>query len=381
MIAARLSPLLLLIFAGPMRVVPASPLAAPPLWAGLEPGPHAVGFGVALERDAARPLKAAPRPVQVGCWYPTRGASGTALTYGDYFVLSANELDGHALSDDDRRKAIVGYKNQLLKSGVRGDIVDRWFASPMLARRDAPVIGGALPLALVAQGNFHSLHHQAILAEYLASHGYVVCSTPSQTRISGPLESEDAVAPSALEQAGDLEVARRHAVQKFTIDAARLGLAGHSFGARSALIVAARANAGALVSLDGGIGARQAKQWVTKVPEIDPARIGTPILHLYEDGETFSTPDFELIERMAAARRMLVKIDGVRHVDFTSIGFAGAAVPGLGTNPTSDYATRVTIIAVFTRRFLDATLKNDAAAERLLERKLGERWLHARRLR
>jgi hypothetical protein len=127
--------------------------------------------------------------VQVGCWYPARSRSGPALTYADYFVLSESERDGRTLTEAERSTAIAAYKKLLVENGVSSDGFDAWFNTALLARHDAPPIDGTLPLVLVAQGNFHSLHHQALLAEHLASHGYLVCSTPSQTRLSGPMRS------------------------------------------------------------------------------------------------------------------------------------------------------------------------------------------------
>jgi dienelactone hydrolase len=360
------------------------PVAGTPAdWPG--PGPRDVGFTVWLERDASRPLNGAPRPVQVGCWYPARSRSGPGLTYADYFALSESERDGRTLTAAERSTAIAAYKKLLVENGVSAGGFDAWFATAFLARRDAPPVDGTLPLVLVAQGNFHSLHHQTVLAEHLASHGYLVCSTPSQTRLSGPMQSEDDVAPNARAQAADLQVARRAAAARFTVDGDRLGLVGHSFGSRSSLVLAALTNATALVSLDGGIGGAQAKRWIGQVPEVDLARMRTPVLHLYEDVEEFVTPDFELFERMTGTRRLLVKIDGVRHLDFSALGFVSAAITPLRSNLPPDFTRRIAAIPVYTRAFLDATMKNDAQAERMLARAPAENgfdgWVTVRDLR
>ena len=352
-------------------------------WPG--PGARDVGFSVWLERDGSRPLNGAPRPVQVGCWYPARSRTGPALTYADYFVLSESERDGRRLTEAERNAAIAAYEKLLVENGVSSGGFDAWFKTVCLARRDAPPIDDALPLVLVAQGNFHSLHHQAVLAEHLASHGYLVCSTPSQTRLSGPMQSEDDVTPNARAQAADLQIARRAASARFTVDGDRLGLVGHSFGSRSSLVLAALTNATALVSLDGGIGGAQAKRWIDQVPEIDLVRMRTPVLHLYEDVEEFVTPDFELFERMTGTRRLLVKIDGVRHMDFSGLGFVSAAITPLRPNLPPDFSRRVAAITVYARAFLDATMKKDAEAERMLARTPAENgfdgWVTVRELR
>jgi predicted dienelactone hydrolase len=61
----------------------------------------------------------------------------------------------------------------------------QWLDAPMLAARDAPPGGGRFPLVLLEQGNGQTLRDQAPLAEYLASHGYVVATSPSPTLITG----------------------------------------------------------------------------------------------------------------------------------------------------------------------------------------------------
>ena len=45
----------------------------------------------------------------------------------------------------------------------------------------------------VAQGNAQTVQDQAHLAEYLASYGYVVATTPSPMLITGPLTDESQV--------------------------------------------------------------------------------------------------------------------------------------------------------------------------------------------
>jgi hypothetical protein len=152
---------------------------------------------------------------------------------------------------------------------------------------------------------------------------------------------------------------------RFTVDAT-----GSASWRQFALVavLAALPNATALVSLDGGIGGAQAKRWIGQVPGIDLARIRTPILHLYEDVEEFVTPDFELLERMTGTRRLLVKIDGVRHLDFSGLGFVGAAITPLRPDLPPDFIRRVAAITIYTRSFLDATMKKDAEAERMLAR-------------
>ncbi|WNG34833.1 hypothetical protein F0U61_15120 [Archangium violaceum] len=104
----------------------------------------------------------------------------------------------------------------------------------------------------------------------------------------------------------------------------KYGLVAHSFGARSALLLAMRdPDDAALVSLDGGIGGKAGKGFfLERTRNFDPTKATLPLLHLYEVGDRFMVPDHELIRSLARANRWLVKVDGMRHVHFTSTGIA-----------------------------------------------------------
>ncbi len=352
----RFAASLLLAALGPIA---GAPQAAPALWDGLTPGAHAAGFSVAIEADASRPVEGGARRVQVSCWYPAADTGGQALTYRDYFVLSAGEREPASAAA--RQAAVAAEKAFFASVGVTGSLVERWLDQPVYARADAPAAAGTFPLVLVAQGNGQSAHHQAILSEWLASHGYVVCTTPSQVRLGTSMTSEADVLPNARAQAADLRIAERYARAHWRVGASAPGLVGHSFGARSALVLASAGSAAALASLDGGIGAKEARDWVDGLG-LDPARFTTPILHVYEAGDPAITPDLTLMQRLDRSRRTIVRIDALRHVDFTSLGFGAAAIDGLTGEAPADLPAKVRAIATLVLLFLDSAMKTDDGA-------------------
>ena len=139
-------------------------------------------------------------------------------------------------------------------------------------------------MVVVAQGNYHSAHHQAFLCEFLASYGYVVVTTPSQTRISGQMTDNSQAVESAEEQIKDMEFAIR-SLRKFdNIDFNNIALLGHSFGGRSILLLQMKnENVKCLVSLDGGLGLNTAIDDIKKSPEFNSEKMNVPLLHIYED--------------------------------------------------------------------------------------------------
>jgi dienelactone hydrolase len=271
--------------------------APPPIWGLLKSGPYNVGFTVAGEGNA------------VAVWYPTSGG-GAAMTLADYY--SAN----------DRRD----YAGFLKGAGISTTVVEAMFGAAMAARRGAAPRAGRFPVILVGQGNAHGAPDQAVLAEYLASHGYVVASTPSPMSHT-PMTSEAEVGPFADRQARELQGALTVLGGWPSADVARVGTVGHSFGARAALLLAMRdPRVRAVVSLDGGIGTATAVTSFRQAPSFEVTRAVAPILHYYERLDAFMAPDFTLLKSLPAAVT-LVPVEDLHHVHFTTLGFVAAMIP------------------------------------------------------
>jgi len=311
-------------------IVGAASAASPPLWGGLESGPSAVGFKVLRKSDPSRPLQGgAARPIQISLWYPAAASDGPRLTYRDYFVLSADELLAQPASPDEERKALAGFEGFLASVKVPAAVAERWLAEPMAASRDAPAASGKHPLLLIALGNGQSAHDQAVLGEYVASHGFAVATCPSQTRIGGAMQSESQIAANAEAQAADLAFVAQELRE--TVDAERIGVIGDSFGARSALLFAmADAKVRALVSLDGGIGTATGARVFAASRLFNADRARAPILHFYEEADPFMKPDFGLLRSLDRSERWLIRMGGLHHVHFTILGEAAAIFPELG---------------------------------------------------
>jgi dienelactone hydrolase len=342
------------------------PAPQPAPWGELRPGPYEVGVRVLAETDPRRTVKrlSRDRPLQVTVWVPAAEARGRRMTNRDYLALRATEL-GEPGSPD---ATVAEYTHLLVENGVPEASVDRWLRASRRALAGAPEAPGPFPLVLIAQGNMQSAYDQVALGEHLAGHGYVVATCPSQTRISGPMASEDAVTGSAEEQADDLEFLRRLLRRWPTVDDRRLGVVGHSFGARSALLFAmGRPRVGALVSLDGGIGARTAKGLLERSKRFRRDR-PVPVLHVYEDADEFMAPDFDLL-RSLRGPRLVVHVQGMHHPHFTSMGAAAGVSPEFAKALDADADTprRLAVAIDYTRRFHDAWLRGDGRARKSLD--------------
>jgi pimeloyl-ACP methyl ester carboxylesterase len=271
------------------------------LWAGLTPGQYAVGV----------------RSIDnITLWYPAT-AGGEVVRFRDYVPL-LEDLDAFLHAQHTPDETIV-----------------ELFDSRMYARRDAPAVARKFPLVLIAQGNGNNANDQAILAEFIASHGYKIATVP------GPIvKSESEMLAKAQEQAEAFERVVK------TLGADDVIVIGHSFGARSMLVYAARNPTRALVSLDGGIGTSN---------NVDPLKTDRPlpaILHLYEDADAFMKPDFTLLRSLRTADLKIELVDSMHHVHFSSWGFISAALPDISKVTKATRGTKRSVTAA-ARRVLE----------------------------
>jgi len=307
-------------------------------------GESPVGFEVLERRDPARPLKdsAAGRPLQISLWYPAdSGASAMdapRMRYRDYLLLGLSETSFAPPTPGAAERMLGEYRRFLQSTGIEPAETEALLDTPLQARRNARAARGAFPLVLLAPGNAQSADDMAALAERLAANGFLVASVPSPTRLSGPMASEADIPAKADEQATDLAFAR-HALAG-RARRGRYAVAGHSFGARSALLLAMRdPNVAAVVSLDGGIGSKTGAGTLEKARGFSSERMRAPLLHFYEELDPEMAPDFALIRSLSRSERWIVKADGMHHVHFTSVGSLIASSPGLSRATAASPAT------------------------------------------
>jgi dienelactone hydrolase len=272
------------------------PAGTPAIWAGLHAGTHGVGVARVVRDD-----------LEVTYWYPAL-SGGRAMRLKDLSAKPDVFVDG------------------LIADKMPPGLARAYGESPLFARLDAPRAAGRFPLVLVGQGNGQAAPDQAVLAEFLASHGFVVATTPSPT-LRSPMKSADDVGPFAQRQAEELSRAASLLGDLGGVDVARMGVVGHSFGARAALLVAMhepRLRAG--VSLDGGIGTAQGVDSFRRAPWFDANRVTPPILHIYETSDSFMSPDFTLLRQLRGPVTLEEAL-GLRHVHFTTLGFKAVMDP------------------------------------------------------
>lgn len=298
---------------------------APPLWNGLSPGQFGVGFRQAEGRT------------RVDVWYPSADTA-RRMVFRDYVGAAS---DGHV--------------EFLRNTGISTETVDTFVSSPLRASAGVQPLEGPFPLVLIAHGNQQDAADQAILAEFLASNGFVVASTPSPM-LRAPMERQSQLAEFAEMQAADLRAAAATVATVVRADTSRFFLVGHSFGARSALLLAMQdQRVRAIVSLDGGIGTVTGIAELRAAPSFRADARVPPLFHVYEELDAVMKPDFTFL-RSLRTDTLVLEQAALRHVHFTTYGFAAAVFPEIAkvTRAGAETGREVNRVATGVLHFLKA---------------------------
>lgn len=334
------------------------------LWGNLDEGKYNVGFTVIETRDSTRVIDDDKRyrPVQMAVWYPARNAGvSEPMLYKDYTALMADEVDFTNTSDSSENAAIQQYSNLLSSNGFSALSAVQLLSAKMKAHKNTEVAAGSFPLVVVGQGNMQPAGNLSILCEYLASHGYYVASSPSPMRITGPLADTTQIYQYASDQKEDMELIYDELKQLKNADSGRLAVVGYSFGGRGAFLVLNEwDNIKAFVSLDGGFANKVGRHWLDGV-QIHTEKIVSPILHIYQDTESYMVPDFDLVNSLVHSDRFLIKIDHMRHPFFANMGMAIGAVPGLDLPGVdkNDIRRKFETVCKLTLGFLNTFVKDE----------------------
>jgi hypothetical protein len=239
-----------------------TPSSVLPLWSDLTPGRHPVGYRTA--------------ETNISIWYPSAD-SGERLRFRDYIP------------------ALEVWDQFLHAQGIPDETIVELFDAPMFARQNAPAIDGEFPVIFIVQGNDQGAADQAVLAEFLASHGYVVATVPSPK-----ITAEADLGARADEVARELERVARVTGRPYAI-------IGHSFGVRAMLRYAERNRMEVLINLDG------------------------------------IEPETALLRKLGSRHLRLTQSEDMRHVHFSTWGFIASAFPEIHRATKATERTRAAV--------------------------------------
>ena len=325
----------------------------PRLWGGLARGPFNVGFGVVHLTDPSRYYGAeAKRPIQVSLWYPVqKSAQPLGMPFSEYVALYQRLRTGRngELSTTDRTDILAAYGKETFP-GSPPAAVAQLLATPTAAVRDARPAEGRFPLVVYAPGLGGTPLTHTPVAEYLASHGYVVAMSPSQGDSPAGMPFDVA---GQEQQIRDIEFTIGALREQPNVDPWQIGLVGFSFGGGAVILSGMRIpGIRAVAVLDGTGGWDATLPLLREATGFHPAAFRAPLLVLAGDDEV--AQDLSLIHSLKCSDRQVIRIRAMRHHDFIASPIISAVVTG---NVAESAARGFPFTAQTLLRFFDGHLQ------------------------
>lgn len=284
-------------------------------------GPYPVGFSVSHTYDKSRSFggnssnsssgsgKTLYRPMQVCVWYPALLSENKAMLYGDYFYLKAHETGEVELTEQTKKKLITDF---LKTDPVDPKILEEELSLPMKAVKDAVADNSnSFPLIIYGPSWWSTAFENALLCEFLASHGYVVISSPSV----GPVSREMPISRIGVEtQARDMEFLLGQSDKISNADTDKITVAGFSLGGLSNVLMHARNSAvDAWIGLDPSI--HEAYEFFEESPYEDYGRFTKPTLFINSMGYMNDLPFYD---QLIYSDAHVIDLPQLEHTDLAS---------------------------------------------------------------
>jgi pimeloyl-ACP methyl ester carboxylesterase len=346
-----------------------------PLWGDLAPGPYAVGYRVDFARDRSRTWRVTRRyasgftpdttgrPVRISVWYPALApAHSRPLLFGDYARTEApkdfSEFNLHLEQRDTTIFALTVQPNEM----------STLLAMPTNAFQNAPPAARRFPLVLIVGGLNAETTAQAVLAEFLASHGYVVATVPWTGNTENDFDAGRA-ATNLEATARDVEFAWSRLRASPDVDSRQLAVLGHSLGGIIAAIIGMRnANVSAVIGLDATYGFADATGVLTGFYGFAPQRVTAALLDLRKAAREQNTRlDLTAEHAFYFSDRTFITVQNIRHSEFTTYALISGAMhePTIPPQFITPGWTRQTAfdryqqVCEMVRDFLDTKLRGD----------------------
>ncbi len=340
---------------------------------GLYPsiGKYAVGFQHYLTYDSTRTYKrlfewtklSSFRPIPVSIWYPAVAEENNdkTLTIKDYLRIDAEEKEWEHLPPE-----------QLLN----------WFEFPNNPKNNALMDSatwsrpGALPINDQFPAILYAPSYQASsienfsLFEFLASHGYVIISSPS--RGTNHLYFDGGTTRDMETQARDLLFLFKEVSGMSNADMNKVGTMGFSFGGLSNVLAQMTHEKIRLnVSLDGSIKYQYPTLLASASADID--RVDIPFLHfsqkpiplevMIEDGiDTSLNSSFQFFDDLTKSEATKIVMQHLAHSQFSTLGVLLADRDPRQDLPDKQIVASYRWMSQVILNYLDAHLKDHPQA-------------------
>ncbi|WP_075351959.1 dienelactone hydrolase family protein [Algoriphagus marinus] len=361
---------------------------------GLSNGPYAVGFTHYTSHDSTRlysrildyTKEKIPRPITTSIWYPSEEKVNglSPVTVKDYVRILAEEEEWEYLPD----YYLLDWFRDLPNSPQN----QQHLIEKSTAYFDLTWSDGSHPTVIYSPSYQASSVENFALCEYLASHGYVVISSPSRGADTRYLEG--GTVKELETQARDIEFLIDKAIQIPSVNPKKIAAMGFSFGGLSNVLSQTRDNRiKAVVSLDGSIKYAYKTLQESLFFKIENANV--PFIHMAQKDipkevlksdnlDESLNNEFAFFEELSQNDAFQLKFLHMTHSYFSTFGLLFG-----NRDPRQDHADSLImesygIVAEYTLNFLNAYLQNQSEAIQYLnsspeENKIGTGYLTIKR--
>jgi len=345
----------------------------------LPAGSHKVGLKIIQTYDYSRTFgiintedgvsKNNARPIQILIWYPSSD-DGDRICYSDYIITGFSEVDFTNYSNKQKLEFINRHKRVFQKNGADSTSINSILNRSCYARVNAQSIDGNFPLIVYAPGGNERCYENFILAEYIASHGYIVAAIA----LTGEDSQLMAFEPTDYElSVDDISFVISYMHNYKSVDNSKIGLIGFCWGSMINTIVANRnGNVDVIIDLFGAIGIKSTRN------DVDKSRyhyLKNPKLAYIQFAGTSDERDSYFFENYLYGDVYQGRFDNVSHGAFTSNYvvrnhyYKGKLPSGHGISYVDTVDNCYKITCKYSLEMLDAYLKSDSSAMQFLNNK------------
>jgi pimeloyl-ACP methyl ester carboxylesterase len=341
----------------------------------LTPGKFKVGFRNYNKEDNTRSYKrlyawdnkVLARPISISLWFPAEIIStNNKLKVRDYMTILKQEEEWESLPDD----KILGWFYYVDNEKNR-----KHFEIETNAYINAEPAKGRFSVVIYAPSYQASSAENFVLCEFLASHGYVVISSPSRGTENRFLDG--GTTRDIETQARDIEFLIAEATSLTNADSDKLSVMGFSFGGISNVLAQMKnERVKALICLDGSIKyqfqkllfSSYANMSKVDVPFIFMSQKDIPLSVMIEDKiDTTLNQNFPFFDSLKHSQAYCLKFNDLTHPYFSSMGILFQ-----DRDPRQDKSDKEIIasygwVCKYVMHFLNGFLKGDKFSIQFLD--------------
>jgi len=341
----------------------------------LKPGKYDVGFTHYVAFDSSRTYnrtfdwngKYIPRPIPISIWYPSvQSAEQGLMSILDYLVILKEEEEWEYLPNEQILNWFYYQNNQ--ENQLR-------LEEKTQAHKDAEPLLGQFPAIIYAPSYQASSIENFALFEFLASHGFVITSSPSRGHETRFLKG--GIVEDMETQARDIEFLIQKISGKPYVDTKKIASMGFSFGGLSNVLAQMRNdNIRAIVSLDGSVKYQYEKLKKSAFYSIE--QMDVPFIHFSQK----NIPDsvlkedkidpkldyrFEFYNNLINSEAYSFKFHDLTHSYFSSLGVLFEKRDPRQDKSDIEIKESYKLMCTYTLNFLNAFLNEDAKSKTYLD--------------